>query len=234
MRKPAKNPRLVDRDYDILEHLMRYRMTTREVLHQLFFPESEINAVTKVTSRLVRHKFLSKFELLPSHSYFVIGPEAAKVLGVSPNKCKAIGPQALLREYGTLLFCCKGEPARERLRVSEIRHKQPDLLHRGIDSSHYYLDNDGETVRLAYIRVDHGGQPDHIARKCEEDISRRSSIPALASMIDADRFMIAIVTGHANKAEDIRECFRRRKWPVFFRVEVVEELAQLISRPTGF
>ena len=40
-RKPTKRPRLADRDYEIFEHLLRYRITTREVLHQLFFGSSD-------------------------------------------------------------------------------------------------------------------------------------------------------------------------------------------------
>lgn len=62
-RKRTRNPRLSDRDYELFEHIMRYHLTTREVLHRLFFSDSDENAVTKVTSRLVLHGYLSRYEL---------------------------------------------------------------------------------------------------------------------------------------------------------------------------
>lgn len=156
-RKPAKRPRLSDRDHDILQHLMRYRLTTREVLHKLFFADSDLNAVTKVTSRMTTHGYLSRYEFIQPRTYHVLGPEAARLLGISQNKTKDLGPQALYTEYGTLAYCCLGQTLRERMLVREVRERYAPLLHRKIDSSHYYLDNDGQTTRLAYIRVDHGG-----------------------------------------------------------------------------
>ena len=230
-RKPTKNPRLVDRDYEILDHLARYRLTTREVLHKLYFDDSELNAVTKVTSRLTEHGFLNKYELAPGRSYFVMGPESARIMGVSPKKCKPIGPQALPKEYATLYFCCMNEPQRERLRVSELNKKFPDLMARKIDNSHYYLDRaDDGTVRLAYLRIDQGGTRDHIARKCEKDIEDRQRIPSFRELIETDRFLITVVTAREAKADLVRETLKRRSWPIRFRVSVVEELALLITR----
>ena len=230
-RKPTRNPRLVDRDYEILDHLARYRLTTRDVLHQLFFDDSEPNAVTKVTSRLTLHGFLNKYELAPGRNYFVMGPESARIMGVSPKKCKPIGPQSLPKEYATLIFCCLQEPKRERLKVGELSQKFPDLLARKIDNSHYYLDRaEDEAVRLAFLRVDQGGTPDHIARKCEKDIQDRSRIVSFRELVETDRFMITIITAHEEKAATIRETLRRRSWPVRFRVAVVADLAFLITR----
>ena len=176
-RRITKHPRLVDRDYEILDHLRRYRMTTREVLHRLFFSDSELNAVTKVTSRLVDHGFLNRYELYSGRSYFVVGPESAKLFGLSPKKCKAIGTQALPREYGILLYCCMASTPRERLLVSELQQKIPNFTGKRSDCGHYYLDHDGENVRLAHIRVDQGGPPDHVVRKCRGLRQRSGSQP---------------------------------------------------------
>lgn len=46
-RQRINTTRLLDRDYEILEHLMTYRVTTREVLHRQFFADSELNAVSE-------------------------------------------------------------------------------------------------------------------------------------------------------------------------------------------
>jgi hypothetical protein len=228
-RRITKHPRLVDRDYEILDHLRRYRMTTREVLHRLFFSDSELNAVTKVTSRLVDHGFLNRYELYSGRSYFVVGPEAIKLFGLSPKKCRAIGTQALPREYGILLYCCMANTPRERLLVSELQQKVPNFTGKRSDCGHYYLDHDGETVRLAHIRVDQGGPPDHVIRKCREDLEMQLRIAAVRTLIEQDRYLVAIITATEEKAAAIREAIERHSWNVRFRVEAVEDLAQLLA-----
>ena len=208
-------------------------MTTREVLHRLFFSDSEENAVTKVTSRLTLHGFLNRHELYFPRTYLTLGPQATRLMGVSPKKCHELGPQALIREFGTLAFCCLSLESRTRLTVSEIRDRHSQLLLGGFDSSHYYLDNDGETTRLAHIRVDYGGAPDHIVRKCMQDIQRRYETPAFKQIIDGDGFLVAIVTAHQDKVNAIHEAVKRQKWPCRFRIEAVPDLAHLITRFEG-
>lgn len=229
-RPPAKNPRLNDRDYEIFQHIMRYRLSTREALHKLFFSDSEPNAVTKVTSRLTEHGFLNRFELYPPRTYFVLGPQAVRIMGVAPKKTKELGPQALIREYATLGFCCLGPQTRVRLTVREIQARNPYLLHKNLDSSHYYLDHDGETPRLGYIRVDYGGPPEHIIRKCRQDVEIRYPNQAFTSLMDEGRFLIAIVTGREEKVAAIHECLKRFEWKVRFRIEVLPDLVELIAR----
>jgi hypothetical protein len=229
-KRSNRRPRLVDRDYEIFEHVMRYRMTTREVLQRLFFPDSELNAVTKVTSRLVEHGFLNRYELYPLRSYFTLGPKSASFLGIVYKKTRDLGPLAKAREFGTLSFCCLSERLRERLTVRELSERHPELLQGGLDNSHYYLDNDGEITRLAYIRVDLGGSVDHILRKCRDDIAARQRIDAFDHLMNNRRFALAIVTGRKEKADKIQEAVQqRRDWPVEFRIEAVPELVELVT-----
>lgn len=229
-KRVTKHPRLVDRDYEILDHLRRYRLTTREVLQRQFFSDLELNAVTKVTSRLVDHGFLNRYDLYSGHSYFVIGPEATKLFGVSPKKCKPLGTQALPREYGILLFCCMAETPRERLLVSELQKKLPDFTGKHTDCGHYYLDHDGSMVRLANMRVDQGGPPDHVARKCRDDLEMQMRHTPVRTLVEQDRFMVAIITATDEKAAAIKEALKRHTWPVRFRVEPVPQLAELLAR----
>lgn len=225
-------PRLGPRDNDIFEHLGRYRLTTREVLHRLFFDELELNAVTKVTSRLCRDGFLNRFELYPSHSYFVLGGEGARVLGVTKKRTEAMGVQSLPIEYATLAYCT-AKPGRERLTRQELQEHHPQYLAPGIDASHYYLDHDGEKARLAYIRVDCGGSADHVVRKCRGDLEERQEHPPFAELIGRGQFLIAVVTGRAEKAAAIHEALKRHSWPIRFRIEVIPELVGLIPRFAG-
>jgi hypothetical protein len=70
-----------ERDAAILEHLRRYHLTTPEILHRLFFPGVGLNAVRKVTSRLIRERRISPARLFEQRKYFVLTPREAERLG---------------------------------------------------------------------------------------------------------------------------------------------------------
>ena len=209
---------------------MRYRMTTPEVLHQHFFDDSLPNAVTKVTSRLTSHGFLLSHPLFATQTYFGLGPNGAKVMGLSPRKVGPLGPQSLLTEFGILSFCCRGPIQRERLRVCELSEYNPALLARGLDSSHYYLDTDQNTTRFGLIRVDGGGDVAHIVRRVRQDIEHREQVPAFRQLILDDRFLVAIVTLSNEKRSALEQELQKLSTPVSFRVEVVPELRPLLVR----
>lgn len=229
-RKRRQRPRLGDRDYEIFDHVMRYRMTTREALHKLFFADSEPNAVTKVTSRLVDHGFLNRYELYPSRSYFALGSKAASFLGLNRKKTLELGPQAKVIEFGIISYCVLSDRLRERLTVRELSERHPELVLGGMENSRYYLDHDGDVARLALMRVHVGASPDYILRKCRDDIATRQRHDAFDQLMNAGRFAIAIVVASEEKAARVREAAARRgDWPVFFRVETVPELRQLVS-----
>ena len=237
----ANNFRLSERDYDIFEHLSRHRMTTREILHKLFWEDSSINAVSKVTSRLVRFGFLNRYELYPPRPYFGAGPQAARLVGIFPDRCKPIGVQDLPIELGILDFCCAVKPVRDRLKVSELAQHDPRLLKKNLASNRYYIDVDHvegneEKRRLGYIFVDCGGEPTHVARKCDHLIEQRYKHEAFRERIDQDRFVITIVTACEEKRDAINDALDRRTWPhpVPFRFHVTPDLAHLVFRLKTF
>jgi hypothetical protein len=231
----AKHPRIGERDWEIMTHVTQYRITTREVLHDLFFDDSEPNAVTKVTSRLCANNMLNRYDLFGQRSYFTFGLAAVKLLGLSPKKCQPLGPQALVREFGTLAFCFNSKPPRNRMSVSEIAKKDSSVLGKSLDSSHYYLDIHVDPAtnqaidRLAFIRVDHGSSADNLVKKCVNDVEQRLKIPSLERMIANDRFMISVVTCTEPKKDAILTATRQRSWPIRFRIEVIPDLVNLIG-----
>ncbi len=228
-RTQVRHVRLGPRDHDIFDHVRRYRLTTRDVLHRLFFPEVKPNAVTKVTTRLSGSGFLNRFDLYESRDYFVLGAEAARLLGVPPKRTEGLGVQALPIEFATLLYCT-GAGDRERLTREELQQHHPSILVPGVDASRYYLDRDGGKTRLAAIRVDCGGSAQHVASKCRDDLDRRLEHDAFRGLVANDQFMIAIITAREEKAGAIHETLKRHAWPIRFRLGVVPELAQLITR----
>jgi hypothetical protein len=229
MPRPRRNPRLQDRDYEILAHVRRYRLTTPEVLHRLFFDDSDRNAVTKVTSRLCLHDFLQSHPLYAGFTYFSLGRRGAKVVGLSPTKAGPLGPQAKYREYGTLAFCCLQPTPRERMLAADFLKQHPDCGYERHDVGHYYADYHESQARLGYIWVEGAGDVHHILHKVQHEIiEERRAVPSLRSVIDEGRFVVAVVTLHEDKKADIIRELGRQRTPVSFRVVVVPELRHLL------
>lgn len=78
------------------------------------------------------------------------------------------------------------------------------------------------------MRVDHGGPPPHIVRKCRDELQSLVATPALAEYVKRQRFVMAIITTNDHKVRAIRESIARQTWPIQFRVEAVPDLTPLI------
>lgn len=232
-RRRKRTTRLTDRDYEILEHVSRYRLTTRDALHQRFFDDSEVNAVTKVTTRLVSSGYLAEWEvdLTQSRKYFTVGKAAASLFGVSAKKSAPLGPQAFATEYAVLCFCCLGDQRRERLTVSELHAREPRLVVGKVDNSHYYLDHDGTGAILEYLRVELGGSVDHVLRKCRGAVQSRVRHALFQELVNAGRFGVTVLTASEQKADLIGAAITRASdLPVRVRAFAVPQLAEVIAR----
>lgn len=226
-----------ERDAEILEHVRRYHLTTAEVLHHLFFPNVTRNAVTKVTTRLVREGRLQRAGYpgpnLERRTYFVLTPRQAAKLGEDRCIGKPFQHQGLVNALGVLLFCTKhGFPSFTR---REFDEKFPDLVIPGVRAGNFYLDEDrtGEQPvgRLGFILVDYGSSLRAIERKVTKIITRCYSLPGFTRVVEEDRFVLAVVAPTATKAEAIAARIRDlRIHRVRFRVEVVPDLAPLLMR----
>lgn len=237
-KKKLKNrrlARLADRDFEIFEHIARYRLTTHEFLHKLFFEEdgSQRNAVSKVTSRLTRRRFLNRWNLYGSNKYFVLGPKAIGYVSVSKRRIAELGVQALPHEFATLAFCLRSDVPRKRLKVSELSKNPQELLHKGVDSAHYFMEESDGVKALGHLLVDQGGTPSHVARKCAAQLEIREKLPAFRQLIHSGHFLLAVATGSEAKRQDIIRTLKNSPWPVQFRVEVVPELVYLVGALQG-
>jgi hypothetical protein len=231
---PSHNPRLTERDEEILRHVRRYRLSTPDVLHRLFFDDSQINAVTKVTTRLTELEFLQNHHLFGTNRYFTLGRRGARAMGLAQKNIGPLGPLALYRDFGALGFFCAENTQREKLTVSELA-RDPQfapLLARKIDNSHYYWDDAEDQTRLGYLWVEGGGPIEHIVRKVQQHIiAPRKSVPVLASYIQTGGFVVAIVTCTETKRRQIADALKQVTTPAFFRIEVVPDLIHLL--PSG-
>jgi len=222
----ARRARLSTRDRYILEDVARYRLTTNEVLHTRFFRGQQSNAVTKVTARLCRLDYLRQFPLYHPRTYFTLGAHGAALLGLPENRAVPLGSQSLPTEYAVLAFATLGRTHHVRLTQNELAARYPDLKPGLLEQPHC-LDETGTTLEL--VRVDLGGRPDHVARKCAADIRARATVEPFVRLLRGQQFRLVVVTCTCEKAAAIRGALNSRVWPdgLLIHLAVVPELVHL-------
>lgn len=228
-RRLRTNHRLQDRDYEILQHIFTYRASTRDVLHRLFFSDSALNAVTKVTSRLIEGRFLQAFPLPGNSAYFRLGPAGVREVGGTRKCAKELGVQALYTNLAILGFCFDQHTNRRRMTVSEIQKELPQLIQKQTEPSQYVLDAADGQFRLTFVRVDGGGTSDHVVRKIRDDIERRLPNAMIASLIHMRQFSISCVTYCETKKEDIQRRLQREEFVCDVEVQVVPSLSSILG-----
>ena len=208
---------LTERDEKILAHVERYRMTTRDVLHPLFFPNSRENAVSKVLSRLIRTEMLNAYPLWGKGKYYSLGKRGVTHVGCDSRRANPLGCQALPHEYGTLLFCHCGERERARLRPTLLEERYPWLPEKA-RSGTVCLEN--ESNRLCLIRTDYGGSAAHVCRRAIKNLGELGEA--------AHRLCLVVLTPSAGKATAILEAAEDRVWPCEIQVAVLPQLVPLV------
>ena len=112
------------RDRQILEHVGRYRLTTRPALDKLFFPSS--SGCGNVLARLLSNRMLRRRPGLPGRrSHYQLTEKSAAEVGVPVSRTVQSGPQALREALSILAYCVlEVRPAsttsRMRLEVAEL------------------------------------------------------------------------------------------------------------------
>lgn len=222
-----------ERDAAILEHLRRYHLTTPEVLHRLFFQGAGLNAVRKVTSRLIRERRISPAVLYEQRKYFVLTPREAERLGEHRSIGRKFEYQGLVNAYGLLSFCVSAGVS--KFTVKEFAETFKELVIPGVRSGNYYIEPEltpeGRKNRLAFIHVDYGATPETIVKKVRKIISRGFTLPAFSRLIQTGNFIVTIVAPTEAKVEEIKAALSLEPpSPVRFRITAVTELGELLVR----
>lgn len=228
-RRKRTNKRLQDRDYEILQHVFTYRASTRDVLRRLYFSDSALNAVTKVTSRLIDGNFLQTFPLPGNSAYFRLGSAGIPIVGGTRKCAEKLGVQTLYTNLAILGFCFDQHTNRRRMTVSEIQKQLPQLMQKQTEPSQYVLDAADGQSRLTFVRVDGGGTSDHVVRKIRDDIERRLPNALIASLIQKRQFSISCVTYSDTKKEDIERRLQRETFVCDVEVQVVPLLSSILG-----
>jgi len=187
--------------------------------------------VTKVTSRLRRQGRIRSYPLYHPKSYFTLGPIESQARGMAMRCIESLGPQALPTAYAVVAYATLGKSEHPRLLPHEVRRRWPWLAAGGSEPV-YCLDGRGSSPILERLRVDLGGKPDHVARKCCREIRRHQGHAPFAALLKAGRFRLVVVSGTPEKAKAIGTALDARVWPEGLRlhVAIVPELLRLTAR----
>jgi hypothetical protein len=225
-------PELNDRDLRILGHASRYRLTTQEFLHRLYFADTQINAVTKVTSRLTEGGWLNRFELPRGRSYFVPGGRAVEAFQLSRHVARGFSEETLPTAYGVLADCAG--TGNVRLTEADFRTYMPRLAVRGLMHSPHAIDKTQPKNRLALLLVDRDNPPERLLIKAGKKIKQRLVHDAYRELILRDEFSVRIVTATTEKRAAIeRVVARREDRSVPILVAVAPELSHVWPERIG-
>ena len=188
---------LNDRDLRILEHVIRYRLTIQEFLHRLFFAETQLNAVTKVTSRLTDAGWLVRHELPRGRSYFVPGGRAVEAFSLPAGCTRPFSESTLPTAYGVLAYCVGSGNVRLTERDFQTHLKQ--FAVKALIKNPHVIDKGCQPHRLALLIVDRDNPPERLMIKLARAITKRHENEAYEKLIEEGRFSVTIITATAEK-----------------------------------
>jgi hypothetical protein len=220
-----------DRDHAILKHVARYRISVYEVLQREFFPGHGPTAAIKVVKRLCRQGFLKRIALFGRKCGFVLTSRACKTLGASWRRDELPGPQSLPIDFAVLMYAST-RTRRRRLLPQELVSQFP-WVDRALSASPHCIDEEQAGPGcLELIRVDLGGTPEHVARKCFQDVAKRRDKDAFGDLLHQGRFRLVVITTAKEKATLIRSAVDRHAWPAGLAIHLVvlPQLASFLAR----
>jgi hypothetical protein len=192
------------------------------------------NTIDQLVTREVRDGGLASYPLYGPMHYFSLTPRTARELGLSPKRYeRGMGLQALIQNYSILAYCRLGETKRQRMTRDEFTSRFPKLVGVGLGTSRYFLDDDGEKVRLSLFLPDFDSDFRRLIRKTRREIQKRrdhsnpETRAKFRAMLAGDNFSLTVLTAFREKAERIETGLSDE--PFRAKVEVVPEFANLLT-----
>ena len=217
---------------EVLKHLRTFRVTTAEILRELFFPSGTAEGVKSFLQRLRARGLIASADLYGTTDYHYLSNEGLRLFGDPPRRRKALDPNTLAESYGTLLFCTRGGKSRTKLRKDQFAAKFPELVVRGMRATNYFLDDEEEPRRIGFLYVDRGIETSRVARRVGQvGIKKRLEHDTWrTNILHSRRFSVGIVTPTEQKVTTLRARLERDWEFVTFRFEVAPELLLIRDR----
>ncbi len=234
--KSGKSPsrgnhrQLGKRDRAILADVIRYRLTTNELIHQRYLPQASINAVTKITSRLTTAGWVQRHTLVGSQLYFVPSRTACRHFALPISRCRPLGLQSLATSLSIAQYCQTESQGYRLVDSGDLELRWPWIPPK-LRTIPYAMLPGSDAGQLRPIRVDLGGTPEHVANKCTHDIKLRQQVGGFRALLNERRLMYVVLTSTKIKKDFIKSALQKRNWPDNMRFEVVEipDLCWLLS-----
>ena len=224
-----KKSDLTERDREMLGHVARYRIATDAIFRTIFFPGVRDNGPPrKVAVRLVESKYLREFRFKGTSCYYVLAPRGARFLGLKPKEPRPFTEQSLPGALAVAYYCATR--AIKRFTAREFGERFPELCRPGLRCSNYFIEETEKGLRLGFFLLDRGTTPRRMRGKIRNVIRQRYALKPFASLIQAGRFQIIVITGYQTKQRELEaDLAQRHRGPVKVRVEVVPELGSFLS-----
>lgn len=221
--------RLMKRDREILKHIARYRLTTDDVLLQLFFEHTEYqNAIDRVMKRLARQGWVRSYAYRGTSKYHMLGLKAARLLD-APHFPRPFTEQTLPALVAVLCYCMRFGVKRipERLFEKDF----PSLCFPEFSGVSYYANNtiDPPRNRLHLIIVDRNNTIRRLNRVISDALVRRYRMASFRDLIQQNYFALTLVTTSERRKRFIEGKLEDHGRMVPIRVRVVPEYAPLLG-----
>lgn len=217
------------RDREILEHLLRHRLATREFLRRVFFPEGSVNAVGKVLTRLAQNDWVREHELQHGFRYVVLGQRGRREVSADRRACWRFTEQSFPLAYAITSHCLTHN--HYKLSGPEFEQQFPELVTSPAESVHYFVASTEGRVRLARPLLDRGSPPPMIFRRIDRIARRAYRRPVHYEMIQQDRFSVTILTAWPSKQRYLTRAIQQtQRGPLHVDVHCVPELQRFFPR----
>jgi hypothetical protein len=217
----------------LLEHLRVYKVTTASIVTALLCGGSE-NAAKKLLAR--SRNLVESDPLGPKTVYYRLTPFGAKQIGAPEEIARPQGPQSLPKNIGFLGFCCSGPIQRKRYTRIEFVEDLPELVKDLLGKDYhtdFFLDFDGEHVRLGQVVVDLGGDYRKLISKCRVRLREYLEIPHIKDIVADGFFTFAIVVSEEEKAKAIKLALAQKPLRARVIVETNSELQKCPIQDVG-
>ncbi|MBN8600633.1 MAG: hypothetical protein J0M26_06380 [Planctomycetes bacterium] len=209
------------RDRAILDCVCRYRVITNEMIQKQFLAGLQMNAVTKVSSRLADNGWLTRHNYLMGRLYFSAGKKLCTQESLPFSRTRPLGLQSLAISMATAEVCLL---VNDKIRLLSQEDLSRDWNwipkhHRSMVYASFSQVDMKPTLFM--LRFDLGGTSQHIVSKCFKDWKTRCGTSGFKSLMEHKRFVQIIVTTSERKKANIAEDLKRKDWPVGTRFEFV-------------
>lgn len=201
----------------IVAHVNRYRLTTVDVIHSVFYSGKSREAAKKAANRLVASHQLESFELGNQQKLYSL-----------PNGTK-LGSQAIWANFATLIFCNLRQPPKQRLLPREFEHFFPEISKlRGVAPAqqHYFVEMQ-DSSRIGRILTDSDATVERLVRKCHETIRHIKQTPGLSDMYESGLLFLAVLVAESSKVQDVRLALHSQLLSSQLEVHPLKELSKI-------